>query len=49
MLKNITKKDVLIFACLAFVFYKLNGIQFNISGKSLLGSLTENDCGCHDK
>ncbi len=38
-MKNITKKDLIIFACLAFIFYKLNGIKFNVSGKTA-------DCGC---
>ena len=38
-MKNITKKDLIVFACLAFIFYKLNGVKFNISGKKA-------DCGC---
>lgn len=42
-MKNFTKKDFLIFACLAFVFYKLNGIKFNVSGKPAVNP----DCGCN--
>lgn len=38
-MKNITKKDVLIGAVVLFIFYKLNGIKFNVSGK-------KQDCGC---
>lgn len=38
-MKNITKKDVLIGAIIVFIFYKLNGVKFNVSGKTA-------DCGC---
>lgn len=41
-MKNFTKKDLIIFACLGFVFYKLNGVKFNVSGKTV-----NPDCGCH--
>jgi len=39
-MKNISKKDLLIGAVVLFIFYKLNGIKFNVSGK------TTADCGC---
>lgn len=43
---KITKKDVFVGACLVFLFYKLNQIHFNVSGRTILEDFEKKDCGC---
>lgn len=44
-MKNLDKKDLLIGVVLLFALYKLNGIKFNVSGKSV-SQTPQTPCGC---